>query len=63
MYSIRSFVLKALTPMGVVLGLGLFFREDVVDSILFTPHPAIVFIIFGLSGLGLTLLLINLWHV
>lgn len=63
MYSIRSFVLKALSPVGIVLGLGLLFRDAVVDSILFTPHPAIVFIIFGLSGLGLSLLLINLWHV
>ena len=63
MYSIRSFVLKALTPTGIVLGLGLFFHDAVVDSILFTPHPAIVFIIFGLSGLGLALLQMNLWHL
>jgi hypothetical protein len=51
MHSFRPFALKALTPFGIVLGLGLSFRQDVVDSILFTPHPAIVFIIFGMSAL------------
>ena len=63
MYSIQSFALKALAPMGAVLGLGVVFRQDVVDSIVFTPHPAIVFIIFGMSGMGLLLLLLNLWHL
>lgn len=63
MHSIRPFILKALTPMAVVLGLGLYFRQEVVDSILFTPHPAIVFVIFALSGIGLLLLLLNMTHL
>lgn len=63
MHSFRPFALKALTPFGIVLGLGLSFRQDVVDSILFTPHPAIVFIIFGMSALGMLNLFFNMGHL
>ena len=63
MHSIRAFVFKALVPLVTVLALGLFFQQAVIDSILFTPHPAIVFIIFGISALGALMLVVNLRHL
>lgn len=63
MQSTRVFVLKALAPLVIVLTMGLYFQQAVVDSILFTPHPAIVFVIFGLAGLGALLLILNLKHL
>ena len=63
MRSIQALTFKALFPLGAVLVLGLVFYPQIVDSILFTPHPAIVFIIFGLMALGALLLMINLKHL
>ena len=63
MQSNRVFILKALAPLVIVLALGVYFQQEVVDSILFTPHPAIVLVIFGLTALGVLLLLINLRHL
>lgn len=63
MHSTRAFVFKALVPLVTVLALGLYFQQAVIDSILFTPHPAIVFIIFGISALGALMLVINLRHL
>ena len=63
MRSFRPFALKALTPIGFVLALGLSFRQDVVDSILFTPHPEIVYVIFSMSVLGLLILMLNMVHL
>ena len=57
MRSIQALTFKALFPLGAVLVLGLVFYPQIVDSILFTPHPAIVFIIFGLMALGALLLI------
>jgi len=63
MRSIQALTFKALFPLGAVLVLGLVFYPQIVDSILFTPHPAIVFIIFGLMAFGALLLIINLQHL
>ena len=60
MRSIPSLLFKALLPLVGMFALGVFFYQEVVNSILFTPHPAIVFIIFGLLGLGAFLLVLNL---
>jgi hypothetical protein len=45
---------KALAPAAVViLGAAVFFRQAVVASILSTPHPELVYVIFGGLALGL----------
>ena len=58
-----SLVFKALLPLAGVLVMAAAFRREVVESILFTPHPAIVFVIFTLAGLGALLLAFNLRHL
>jgi hypothetical protein len=61
--TITLYWLKALTPaMVVILGAGIFFRKPVVDSILSTPHPELVYLIFGGFFLGLLLAWVALFH-
>jgi hypothetical protein len=61
--TIALYWFKAVTPaLVVILGAGVFFRKAVVDSILSTPHPELVYLIFGGFFIGLLLSWWALFH-
>jgi hypothetical protein len=61
--TITLYWFKAVTPaLVVILGAGVFFRKAVADSILSTPHPELVYLIFGGFFIGLLLSWLALFH-
>ena len=61
--TITLYWFKAVMPaLVVILGAGVFFRKAVVDSILSTPHPELVYLIFGGFFIGLLLSWLALFH-
>ncbi len=49
---------RALWPVIVVLGLGWsYFRDPILDSIRSTPHPELVYLIFGIAGIVVLLVM------
>lgn len=61
--TILVYWLKATSPaLVVVLGGGIIFRKAVADSVLSTPHPELVYLIFGGFLLGLLLAWQALFH-